>query len=80
VVARELPVLREVFGTAVRYATDVDGLAAGLAAALAGSDPARAAAGRALAASYSWDAAAAAHLRLYRRLVTGAPAAAPPAR
>jgi glycosyltransferase-like protein len=66
VVTRDLPVLREVFGTAAAFASDVDGLAAGLDAALAAPDPDRAAAGRALAASYSWDTAAAAHLELYR--------------
>jgi glycosyltransferase involved in cell wall biosynthesis len=53
VVTRDLPVLREVFGSAAPFATDIDGLAAGLDAALAAPDPARAAAGRALAASYS---------------------------
>jgi glycosyltransferase-like protein len=66
VVTRDLPVLREVFGPAATFAADVPALAAGLDAALAGRDPARAAAGRALAASYSWDTAAAAHLALYR--------------
>ncbi|WP_214403047.1 MSMEG_0565 family glycosyltransferase [Pseudonocardia lacus] len=79
VVARDLPVLREVFGTAVRYATDAAALAAGLDAALAAPDAATADAGRALAASYSWDTAAAAHLALYRSL-RPAPAAARPAR
>jgi glycosyltransferase-like protein len=73
VVARDLPVLREVFAGAVRFASD-DG--AGFAAAfadelahvLAGGDasaPARTAVGRALAASHSWDAVARAHLAAY---------------
>lgn len=72
VVARDLPVLREVFGPAVRFAPDgptfPTALAAELTAALAVPDPERAAAGRALAASYSWDTAARAHLALYRTL------------
>lgn len=63
VVARDLPVLREVFGSTVRYAADRDGIAAALAAGVvAPPDPA---AGRVLARSHSWDAAAAAHLAFY---------------
>jgi glycosyltransferase-like protein len=64
VVARDLPVLREVFGDAVTYAGDVAGIAAQLSAVLAGAraDPA---AGVALAESYSWDTAAERHERLY---------------
>lgn len=75
VVARDLPVLREVFGDAVRYATDVEGIAVALADAVDdsvdavdgrfGSDPA---AGRELARSYSWAAAARAHEDFYRTL------------
>jgi glycosyltransferase-like protein len=72
VVARDLPVLREVFGPAARFAPDGPGFPAALAAelevALAGPDPARAEAGRALAASYAWDTAAQAHLALYDAL------------
>ncbi|WP_035856986.1 MSMEG_0565 family glycosyltransferase [Cryptosporangium arvum] len=65
VVTSDLPVLREVFGAAVRYAADVDALAAALADALDhGTDPD---AGRALAARYTWAAAASAHLDFYRR-------------
>ena len=69
VVARELPVLREVFRDAVAYAADVDGMTAALARALHGDgpDPAR---GRRLAAGYSWATAAASHLRLYRALTS----------
>lgn len=63
VVARDLPVLREVFGDVVRYAADVPGIAAGLAAVLRHApDPGP---GRALAAGYTWSAAAAAHLAFY---------------
>ncbi len=65
VVARELPILREVFGDAVTYAADVPALAARLVDALT-PDPARTAAGRALAESLTWDAAARAHVEFYR--------------
>lgn len=68
VVARDLPVLREVMGAAPRYADGPEQAAAALAAALDDGDPARAAAGRERAARHSWDAAAASHLELYERL------------
>lgn len=68
VVARNLPVLREVFGDSVRYAYDVPSIATGLAAAVDGvTDPAG---GRDLALSYTWDAAAAAHERFYENVLT----------
>ena len=77
-VARDLPVLREVFAGAARFAPDGDGFAdafAGeLATVLAGGEadaPARAAVGRALAASHSWDAVARAHLAAYGSRATG---------
>lgn len=63
VVCRDLPVLREVFGSAVRYGGDVPTLTAALDAALRGAyDPAP---GRDLAASYTWEAAARAHREWY---------------
>lgn len=65
VVARELPILREVFGDAVRYAATVDELASELAAART-PDPARTDTGRELARSLTWEAAARAHLDFYR--------------
>ena len=73
VVTRDLPVLREVFRDAVTYAASPPGFAAALRACLGGpggfGDPggpgARRRAGQALAGQYSWDAAAAAHLRFY---------------
>lgn len=67
VVARELPVLQEVFGGSVLYGHDVPSIAAALSAALAGR-AADADEGRELARGYSWDAAAARHLDLYERL------------
>ncbi|MBO0983894.1 MSMEG_0565 family glycosyltransferase [Rathayibacter sp. SD072] len=64
VVARDLPVLREVFGDAVAYGADVEGIRAALAAALDGSAPRD---GRALAFSHDWGDVAARHEGLYRR-------------
>jgi glycosyltransferase-like protein len=72
VVARDLPVIREVFGRAVERVPEGAGIARGLADAVdrtfTGAGPASEL-GRTLAASYSWDAAAAAHQRLYASLV-----------
>jgi glycosyltransferase-like protein len=67
VVTRDLPVLREVFGDAVRFAADPPGFATQLRAALADPSSHRAV-GQSLAHRYSWAAAAAAHLALYRIL------------
>ncbi len=73
-VTRDLPVLREVFGGAARFGPDGPGLAAALGDALDHPDPALTAAGRALAASHTWAAAAERHLGLYRSLAAaGAP-------
>jgi glycosyltransferase-like protein len=66
VVARDLPVLREVFGDAVSYAADPSGIAAALADALL--RPPAPAVGRRVAGTYTWRAAAQAHLRFYRGL------------
>jgi glycosyltransferase-like protein len=72
VVARDLPVIREVFGRAVVRVPDGAGVARGLADAVdrvcTGEAPAPEL-GRTLAASYSWDAAAAAHQALYARVL-----------
>jgi glycosyltransferase-like protein len=68
VVARDLPVLREVFGGTVRYATDPAGFAAAL---LEPGTPASREDGRALAAGHSWDAAAARTLAFYQALGAG---------
>jgi len=65
VVVRDLPVFREVFGSAVRFAAEPADMAAAMAASLT-ADPDRVQRGRELAASFSWDAAATAHLDFYR--------------
>jgi glycosyltransferase-like protein len=85
-VAWDRPVLREVFGAAARFAGDVAGLAAGLAAAAAdvpapgvparppdAAERRRRAAGTALARAHSWRTAAARHINLYARLRAGVP-------
>jgi glycosyltransferase-like protein len=66
VVVRDLPVLREVFGTAARFATDAPTFAATLTTALTRDDPARRAAGHDLAARHTWAEAARRHLTFYR--------------
>jgi glycosyltransferase involved in cell wall biosynthesis len=68
VVARDLPVLREVFRDQVEYAVDAASIAAALRRALDGEFAFRREAGAALARSYSWDAAAAAHVAFYREV------------
>ncbi|HWG15363.1 MAG TPA: MSMEG_0565 family glycosyltransferase [Streptosporangiaceae bacterium] len=65
-VARDLPVLREVFGGTARFGADADRLAVALGEALEDPDPALTAAGRALADSHTWAAAAERHLGVYR--------------
>jgi glycosyltransferase-like protein len=66
-VTRDLPVLRQIFGGAALFAADVPDLAAQLGAALAAPHRYRTA-GKALAARYTWSAAASAHRDLYRSL------------
>ena len=66
VVTRDLPVLREVFRDAARFATDPPGFADQMLAAIRSPDSYRSS-GQALAAEYTWDAAAEAHLDLYAR-------------
>lgn len=65
-VVSDLPVLRETFTGAAAFAADPPALAAALHRALTRPDPAARVAGRALAARYTWSAAAAAHLTCYR--------------
>lgn len=69
VVTRDLPVLREVFGTTARFAHDPPGFAEQLAAAMDEPDPVRREAGRALAEAHTWHAAAMAHRGFYASLV-----------
>lgn len=69
VVARDLPVLREVLGDAVAFAAEPVGMADALAAVI--TSPPDPADGRARAHGFSWDAAAAAHLGFYERLPAG---------
>ncbi|MFB7718403.1 MSMEG_0565 family glycosyltransferase [Nocardia sp. NPDC056100] len=64
VVARNLPVLREVFQNAVHYARSPVEMAAGIREALR-HNPQRADAGRTLAAQFRWDRAARSHLDFY---------------
>ncbi|MCW2496826.1 glycosyltransferase, partial [Jatrophihabitans sp.] len=73
VVARDLPVLREVFGAAVAYASTPASLAEQLLEAVAAPDEVRALRGRRLARGYDWATAARAHLAFYARLGALAP-------
>jgi glycosyltransferase-like protein len=74
-VASGLPVFREIFEGAACFATTPAAFAAGLDQALTRPDPALRAAGQALAARYTWSAAAARHLRFYHSLAPQAQAA-----
>lgn len=65
VVARDLPVLREVFADSVRYAVTAGEMAESMAEALR-PEQARRRQGQALAARYRWERAAQAHLDFYR--------------
>jgi glycosyltransferase-like protein len=68
-VAADLPVLRETFAGAAEFVASPEALAGALSSVMSdGPDPARTVAGRALAHSYTWDAAALRHLDFYRRL------------
>jgi glycosyltransferase-like protein len=62
-VVSDLPVFHEIFGDAAAYATGPAAFAAALREA--GGDDSRAELGRKLAESYTWEAAAAAHLEFY---------------
>ncbi|MFI8074186.1 MSMEG_0565 family glycosyltransferase [Streptomyces sp. NPDC086033] len=67
-VVRDLPVLREVFGPAARFAATPEDLADQLGQALAHHDPVLRTAGRELAARHTWSRAARRHLDFYRSL------------
>ena len=68
VVARDLPVIREVFGDAVLYASTPSEIAARLDAVLRGRASVDAAAGVELARAHTWDRAARAHEEFYARV------------
>jgi glycosyltransferase-like protein len=68
VAMRDLPVLREVFGTAVSYSTSAPELAEQILVAAGPRDRRRVESGRALAARHSWAAAARAHVSFYESL------------
>jgi glycosyltransferase-like protein len=68
-VVSNLPVLREIFSGAARFAGDLAELAVQLRAGLTEPDPAAREAGRVLASRYTWPTAAQRHLELYHRLV-----------
>jgi glycosyltransferase-like protein len=65
VVARSLPVLQEVFGETVRFASTHTEMANALTQP---NDPARISRGQALARAHRWDDVARAHLDFYERL------------
>ncbi|MDE0805802.1 MAG: MSMEG_0565 family glycosyltransferase [Acidimicrobiales bacterium] len=74
VVVRDLPVLREVFGHSVAYASTAEELADELALPLIGVPSSnRCALGVSLARSLSWAAAAERHVELYERVSGEAP-------
>ena len=68
-VTRDLPVLREVFGPAARFATTPGDLATHLTAALSTVDETARETGRRLARQHSWSTAAHHHLDLYASLL-----------
>jgi glycosyltransferase-like protein len=70
-VARELPVLREVFGPAALFGGDPAGMAAALLRAAEEDCPIRRLCGQELAARHTWASAAAEHRKLYRSLSRG---------
>ena len=68
VVVSDLPVFREIFRDAASYATGPDAVATSLRAAMTERSSVRRELGRTVAASYTWEAAAAAHLDFYSSL------------
>lgn len=69
VVARDLPVTREIFGSAVSYAWDTQAIAQQLRRVLESVPQTRIEQGRRLARRYTWHAAAAAHERFYQHVL-----------
>ena len=70
-VTRDLPVLREVFGSAARFASTPERFASQILLAAGDPSPVLADAGRSLAAAHTWAAAAAAHEELYEQVLSG---------
>ncbi|MFC9635404.1 glycosyltransferase [Streptomyces mirabilis] len=70
-VVRDLPVLREVFGPAARFADTPEALATAPAHALTSDDPVRAALGREPAVRPTWTEAAGRHLAFHRSVTGG---------
>ena len=68
VVARDLPVIREVFGDTVLYASTPGEIAGRLDAVLRGATETDTAGGVALARAHTWDRAARAHEEFYTRV------------
>lgn len=71
-VVRDLPVMREIFTGAARFAGSPSDLADALVDAVRGGGPSDPRAGARLAAAHTWDRAAARHEDLYHRLRGGA--------
>lgn len=71
VVARDLPVIREVFGDTVRYASSPAEIAAQLDAAVRGDGATDPRAGVGLARAHTWERAARAHEDFYARVLPG---------
>lgn len=69
VIARDLPVIREVFAGAVRYASDPDQIAARIGDVVAATTRHDARAGIDLAGRHTWGRAAAAHETFYERIL-----------
>jgi glycosyltransferase involved in cell wall biosynthesis len=68
VVMRDLPVLREIYTGAAAFANTRSGIADALLAAINAPPTGQLADARTLAARYSWQDSAAAHLRFYNRV------------
>lgn len=73
VVARDLPVIREVFGETVLYASTPAEIADRFDTLLGGADATETSAGVALARAHTWARAARAHEEFYARLPIGSP-------
>lgn len=73
VIARDLPVIREVFGDTLLYGSTPAEIAGQLDAVLRGAASTDAEGGRVLARAHTWDRAARAHEKFYARVPLGSP-------